>query len=77
MAQGTKETLWEFVTAKEDITPLVMPENRHLTPFVDLILAVVGDPLDASAFLCTLKLGLITWITGLNLKYEPLQPFHH
>jgi hypothetical protein len=63
MAQGTKVNPWEFVVVKEDITSLVVPNNRHLAFFVDLILTLRWDPPDESVFLHTLKLGLITCTT--------------
>ena len=47
-----------------------MSSNKHLALLVDLILTLVWDPLNESIFLHTLKLGLVTWITGLNLKYH-------
>ena len=70
MAQGTKVNLCKFETTKEGITSSVMPNNKHLAPFVDLILILIWDQLDESVFLHTLKLGLVTWITALNLKYH-------
>ena len=50
MAQGTKVNPCKFETTKDDIASLVMPNNKYLTPFVDLILTLIWDPLDESVF---------------------------
>ena len=44
MAQGTKVDLCKFMTAKVGITSFAMPNNKHLAPFVDLILTLIWDP---------------------------------
>ena len=56
MAQGTMITLCKFETTKEDITSFAMPSNKHLAPFVDLILTLIWDPLDESVSL-HIKIG--------------------
>ena len=60
VAQRTKVNLWEFVVVKADITSFVVPNNKHLAFFVDLILTLGWDPLDELVFLHT---GLITCTT--------------
>jgi len=55
MAQGTKVNLWEFVsTAKQGIWSPSVPNNKHLTLFVDLMLNLEYAPLNQSVFLHTL-----------------------
>ena len=50
MAQGIKVNPCKFETTKDDITSFVMPNNKHLAPFVDLILTLIWAPLDESVF---------------------------
>ena len=50
MAQGTKVYLCKLETTKKDIMSFVMPKDKHLAPFVDLILTLVWDLLDESVF---------------------------
>jgi hypothetical protein len=40
MAQETKVNLWEFVVIKVDIMSFVVPNNKYLAFFVDLILTL-------------------------------------
>jgi len=70
MVQGTKVNLCKFERTKKGITSFVMPNNKYLVPIVDLILTLIWDPLDEPIFLHILKLGLVTWITALNLQYH-------
>ena len=37
VAQGTKPNLWEFLTTKESIMTLFVPNIRISLPFIDLI----------------------------------------
>ena len=52
-AQGTKEKLWEIVITKLGILPFVVPNNKYLALFVDLILTLERAPLSQSVFLLT------------------------
>ena len=62
-AQITKVNLWEISITKVDILFIVVPNNKHLAPFVKFILILRWDPSDGTVFLHTMKLALHIHIT--------------
>ena len=68
-AQITKVNLWEIGVTKPDILFFVVPNNKHLSSFVNFIMTLRWDPFDGTIFLHTIKLALHIHITSLNLKY--------
>jgi len=69
-AQGTKVKVCEFYGTKIDTLFFVTPKYRTLVPTIDLIYILQWATHNESVFLHTLKFGLYTWITPLNLKYH-------
>jgi len=68
VAQKTKVNPWEFVATKLNIMSFVVPNNKHLALFVDLILDFEYTPLNQSVFLLTLK-------SGLGMSYHMTKPY--
>ena len=73
-AQGTKVNSWKIVITKLGIMSFVVPNNKHLDLFVDLILTLEQSPLSQSAFLLTPFWPKSYDITWLNLKYYVIWP---
>ena len=68
-AQGTKVKACEFYRTKIDMLSFVTPKCRTLVPAIGFIYILQWSTHSESVFLHTLKFGLVTWITALNLKY--------
>jgi len=69
-AQGTKVKACEFYRTKIDMLSFVTPKCRTLVPAIGFIYILQWSTHSESVFLHTLKFGLVTWITALNLKYH-------
>jgi len=68
-AHITKVNPWKISLTEVGILFFVVPNNKHLAPFVDFILTLAWDPFDGTIFLHTIKLAPHTHTTWLNLKY--------
>ena len=69
-AQGTKVKACEFYRTRIDTLSFVTPKYRTLVPAIGFIYILQWATHSESVFLHTLKLGLVTWITALNLKHH-------
>ena len=70
MAQGTKVKSWEIQVTKLGILSFVVPNEKYLALFVDLILTLEQGPLSQSVFLLTQFWPKSHDITWPNLKYH-------
>src|SRR6266404_8189479 len=70
VAQKTKLNPWRFLTTKEGIASLCIPNTKTLASPVDLIQSL-QYPHSMNQFLCSVQIcALITGMTSLNLKYH-------